>query len=432
MASISLMKDAPRMARSIRRPRIDMAMLMLPYSLVPFGVMPVLAGETMKNLYQSLQFVSDPLFSRFQAGYIETSYFYVKHSQMGAIAPNLIDMHVKGIAVPAGNYAVARNKPTYCAIGALDVVSRCYDAVVKWWYRDADEALVAPTGNSLDGYYLAQIKRQSWMHSMKLAAAGATVDEILPGEVEEQPTLGLDEASYATHYDQWLRMRRLGYTASTYEDYLVSQGETPAREHDEELLRPELICRFSEYVGPANTVEPSTGVPTTAHVKALPGSHKASVRFREPGYLIGIACYRPKVHYAGVKGTMAGFMVEADDWFPESLADQGYTSLKKFASNTGPAAIATTGAVDTWVDLRDYLLYGEEQRNFDYDATTAYTTRATSMFGPALPDANSNFKYMAPADAPYVFQNPTQFVRMRSEGVVAYDIATHIGGDTTD
>lgn len=428
---IKLVEDAPRHKRRMRRPRIDTSSIMIPYGIAPIGFHPVLPGETLKSLWGQLTFVSDPLRSRFQTGWLDTFAFYVKHSQLN-IASDLINMHVDGVTLPTTPLA-AEDREFITPAGGVDFVKRCYDQIVAWYFRDSDEALTPATGLLSFDQQPAQIQRDGWWQSGKLASSAPASDHELPGEDPEQPTDNIVEATYANHWTQWQRMRALGLTEATYEDYLKAQGVAVVeKNNDEELNKPELLGRWGEFLMPVNTVEPSTGTPSTAHVKTLKLQLDAAKALREPGWIMLVACWRPKVHLNNIKGTMAAFMTEADDWMPASLSQHGYTSLKSFNSATGPAPVATTGASAMWVDLRDYLLYGEQQCFYSpNDATDSYTLRTTGMLAPALPDANFNTRYLTTAQAKDVFLNPANFNAMRVDGVISFEIASQIGGDQT-
>lgn len=427
---VKLVKNAPKMARQMRRPRLDLMSIFRPYAIVPTGFHPVLPGETLKNLWGSLTYVSDPLLSRYQAGWLDVMYFYVKQSQL-SIAADLMAMHADGTNLPTATEATAVPE-FYCPAGGVNFAKRCYEHVVQWYFRDADEALTPATG-LIGGFQPAQIQRDTWLQSAKLQTAAPTQDDLLPGMFPEQPTENINDSLYTNHWTQWQRMRSLGFTDATYEDYLKDQGVSNiAANNDEERARPELIVRHGEFLGPVNAVEPSTGYPSTAHVKTLNMKSGKDIYFSEPGWIIGVSVWRPKIHYNNVTGSLAAFMTEADDWLPASLRDHPYTSLKSFNSGAGPAPVVTTGTTPYWVDIRDLLLYGEQQSTFAPNNTSnAYTARSTAALAPALPDANMNLRYLTETQARAVFLNSAESTFMRMDGVVSFDIASQIGKDTT-
>ena len=184
---------------------------------------------------------------------------------------------------------------------------------------------------------------------------------------------------------------------------------------------------------PVNAVEPSTGYPRTSHVKQIKGRTEKAKYFKEPGWIIGVQVWRPKVHLGAVTGSMAGYMDSPEDWMPASLSQHPYSSIKMFNEATGPGPIQTTGDVQMAVDLRDYLLYGEQRVNYaPNQTTTPYTTRATAMFAPSLPRVDTaDVKYLTETEAKGVFLEPIEAVYMRGEGIVSFSIASMIGDDTT-
>lgn len=427
-------QESARVKRRVRSPSIDTSFLMRPYAIVPFAFHPVLPGETMTNLWWSLNFVSDPLRVRSQVGWIDTMFFYVKHSQLD-IAADLINMHVDGVTLPnagATARAAAADTGHFTAVGGVPFEKLCYEHVVKWYFRDEGEPLVPPTG-LIDTRLPARVMREGWWNSLQLADVSPGEENLLPGEFPEMPTDGTDEALWSARYAQWAKMRALGFTDATYEDYLREQGvSTVSNENDEELKRPELLGRNNDFLNPANAVEPSTGYPSTAHLKQERGSLKRNRLFKEPGFIIGLAIWRPKVHFGNVSGSMVGFMDKYEDWFPASLSGQPYSSIKLFSEATGPGPIQTTGDVQMAADLRDYLLYGEQRRTFPANlATTELLKRATGLFAPALPRSNTaDVNYITEAEASTVFLSEDT-TYMRGDGVVALSINSQIGSDTT-
>jgi hypothetical protein len=432
---IKIVQDSAKVKRKVRSPTIDTSFLCRPYAIVPYCFMPVLPGETMTNLWWSLNCISDPLRVRSQVGWLDTMYFYVKHSQLD-IAASLIDMHVDGNVLPDAG-ATARlagaDKLYWTAAGGVPYEKLCVEHVVKWYFRDEGEALIPETG-LIDGFLPAQIQRDGWWQSMQLATVLPGDENLLPGEFPEAPNDGTDEAVWATRYAQWTKMRNLGLTDASYEDYLRAQGvASVADDSDEELKRPELLARDAEFVTPANTVEPSTGYPSTAHVKTMKGAEKRNRFFKEPGFIVGIMIWRPKVTMGNIAGGMSGFMDSYADWMPASLQGQPYSSIKIFNEATGPAPIQATGDTQVVVDLRDFLLYGEQRQSYWVNqVATPALKRTTGLFYPALPRTlTADVKYLTDAEAIEVFLTPADPVYMRADGLVSFSINSQIGTDTT-
>lgn len=413
---IEVVHSNAAMKRGVRRPRFDVYRTMLPYEVVPFMIHPVLPGETLKKLWWQFRGFSWPLKNRLFGAHFETFYFYVKHTDLDD-GPTLVNMHVTNASTAAIQQAGA-DLPFFHAGGGINFTKKCYDLIMKWYFRDADETLTPVTGLIGNGQP-ARISQEGWWQSLKLEATNPANDHELPGDNPTMPTEGIP-AGYATFYDQWERMRAVNLTTATFEDYLRSNGVNVAAEQDEEMKRPELLRHLRDWQFPANTVEPTTGTPSTAHVITQTGSADKDRLFKEPGFIIGLAVYKPKIRLSNIAGSLAHFMVEADDWLPAILRDQAFTALKEFATATGPAPVAF--GQDVWVDLRDLLLYGEQFGNIG--------AAAAGYNNVALPNAVTNTRYLTQAQAQDVFVD-TANGKFEFEGIVSADIASPIYKDLT-
>lgn len=404
------MVAAPQFKRKMRAPQHSFNLRVQPWQIAPMFIAPVLPGETMKNLSFMSRVVTDPVKDKLTGWWCEYYFFYVKHRDLD-ISDQLVQMHLaQSYDTSALNSAAAAK---FFHNGGINFVSKCLDAVKLWYFRDADEA--EPT--AIDGLPPAKVMVDGWWESLKKASNMPANDHELPGDNPVIPDNA--PAGFATQFAHWEAMRAANLTTATFEDYLASFGVSIPEDGtgDEELKRPELIRYFRKFTYPTNTVEPTTGVPSSAAVWSLSEGADKDRFFKEPGFLFGVQVIRPKVHLSGVTGTLTSYMGKAYDWLPAILQDLPFMSLKSFATGAGPAPVAFTE--DYWIDLRDLFLYGENFRNNpDFQAVAA------------LPTVAGNVKYAVEADAAALFVNAaTKYVR--SEGIVTPRIASPVYRDET-
>ena len=412
MPTIKVVQENSRMKRKTRSPRIDFAGRTRPFCLTPICIHPVLPGETLKKAYWNVTAVSDPLASKMHGAHIDIWFFYVKATQLSN-STEMVNMFVdEGALTPT----VGADREFFQAAGGVPFTRMAYERVVEWYFRDADESLT-PASGLIGNFQPIRVERKGWWNNLKLESTAPTADELLPGEALEMPESV--PAGFSDHWTQFNRMRALGFTAASFEDYLRAQGVQVPKDasRDEELLKPELLRHVQDWQFPNNTVEPTTGVPTTAHFFRLTDSADKDRYFEEPGFILGVLAYRPKVMFGNLDGSMSHHMNKFTDWMPAILRDQPFTRLKEFATATGPAPEAF--GQDVWADMTDYLLDGEQLWN-----STAVGNQV------ALPTTTTNSKYPTQADAMSLFTD-TANGRLWLEAVITLNIASPIFRDHT-
>lgn len=408
--STKLVTATPRMKRSIRAPQHPFTLRAQPWQIAPFFIAPVLPGETMKNLNFMARVVTDPIKDKLTGWWCEYYFFYVKHRDM-SISDQLVQMHLAQSYDTAPLNSAANAK--YFHNGGINYVKECLDAVRLWYFRDADEA--EPT--AIDGLPPAKIAVDGWWESLKKASTMPANDHELPGDNPVIPDNA--PAGFASQFAHWEAMRAANLTTATFEDYLASFGVSVPEDGsgDEELKRPELIRYVRKFTYPTNTVEPTTGVPSSAAVWSLAESADKDRYFKEPGFLFGVQVVRPKVYLGNVTGSLSSYLGKAYDWLPAILQDLPFMSLKEFASAAGPAPVAF--GENYWVDLRDLFLHGEQ-----------FISNPDFKNSVPLPATTGNVKYPVEADAAALFVNAgTKYVR--TEGIVTPRIASPVYRDET-
>ena len=101
--------------------------------------------------------------------------------------------------------------------------------------------------------------------------------------------------------------------------------------------------------------------------------------FKEPGFLFGITCVRPKVYLQNQSMAGVNMLDTAFGWMPALMRDEPFTSLRKYAATTGPFPVVNDAY---WVDMRDLFVHGDQFVNF----AMAGVTNASLV---ALPGANT-------------------------------------------
>lgn len=407
---IQLVRPQPQMSRKMRNPQISYNLKFKPWQMQPFFIHPVLPGETMKNALVMARCVSDPLKEKLMGWWLEHYVFYVKHTDLD-IAQDLVEMHLNA-AYNMTAHNSAANLKMFHPGGGINFVQKCLDAVKYWYFRDDDEAEPA----LIDGLPPAKINHDGWWQSAKLESAMPTNEHELPGDNPVIP----DNAppGFATHYAQWEAMRAASLTTATFEDYLKSFGVRVPAEQDEEEKRPELIRFHKDFTYPTNTVEPTTGIPSSAAVWSISERADKDRYFSEPGFLFGVVVARPKVLLSAITGSLTSFMNDAYAWLPAIVQDVPFTALREFATGAGPAPQAY--GQDYWVDVRDLFTYGEQFRNHDC------SDQANAV---ALPSATMNTRYASGAMADALFSGAADKRWFRLDGLLSLNIASSVHKD---
>lgn len=402
----TLLTPANRTDRIGRYPKHPHLVDSVPYVLTPFCFAPVLPGESLTNLYMEARVVSDPIKNKLIGWKKEYMYFYVRITDL--LVDQIRDMFVDptNTDLTATLGIAANDRQFYTAKGGIDYVKRCLQMVTKHYFRDEDEAW-----NSFvhaNGLPIVQIKENLWMDSL-------TDKDLMP----EGPNIAA--ATTAGDLDRLMdafeQLRALGIANMTYEDFLRSYGiSIPAKDEN----KPEMLCRFTDFQYPSNTINPENGAPTSALSWVFKNGNRDPKFFKEPGFIIGCTVTRPKVYYSALAGNLASFMGRAWDWMPAYLQGMPETSLKRFAGDTGPLGDRTTAPDAYWVDMRDLLLYGDQFHNVQDFAAVPAVNGSQHMF--PLPTGDTfNSRYIAPASLGEFFTD-TANGRIREDGYTSLSI----------
>lgn len=421
---VSVMRRQNMGRRSVRRPNHRFNLVTLPYDIQPCAIAPVLAGETLQHSLLQAQVVTDPLANpaipatgmKNIGWWCEYWGFYVKHTDLigwdtdGQIGHEMVDMMVADASL-AGLQTAAGLAWSYCYPGAIDYVKECTKAVVGSYFRDEGEQW--DTYVNASGVPKAAIYgggQSDAFDKLTLAANYADRSVAVPGDIGQ-----LDD--YQMH---WMALRDAGLVTMTYNDWMrASGGESLLDFNSSQSPKthfPELVGHFREWSYPVNTVEPTTGAPSTAAFWRVAGEEKKRRFFPQPGWIVWFNCVRPKVYLGTQQGAIAGAMQSRATWLPgmqNQHHDLGHVS---FSDTVGPLANVMTAGY--YIDVRDLLNYGDQFIN--------YATPASGVSGVpfvALPDVNGKHMYANSAAILALFADTTNG-RIRQDGVCSMSIAT--------
>lgn len=341
MANALMLENVAKSARVPRRPQHRWRVDSKPWEIQPFLMAPVVPGETLKNATLQARVVSDPVAARLVGWWKEYYVFYVKHRQLPAGA-TYMNMMLDPTVTLATSAASPRDY--YNGYGH-NWAAACLQTIVQKWFRkqgeDWDDFAIR-TGRPAARLNIDSVL-QSLTDTTVLPTGGA-----LGSTQEEQDQLA----------DVYEFLRAQSFTKLTYEDFLATYG-VRGKSVDED--RPELIRYARDWQYPTNTVEPTTGVATTALSWAVSERIDKDRFFAEPGFIFGVTVTRPKVYLSNQTANGSVALDRAMRWLPAILADDPSTSLAEFTTSQGPLGKASGGLTNGyWLDLRDLFVYGDQ------------------------------------------------------------------------
>jgi hypothetical protein len=359
--------------RKVRSPQHTFSIKATPYVLQPFLLAPVLPGETMKNLLLQSRVISDPVKAPLVGWWKEYYFFYVKHRDLDARDLLQEMMLTPNVAVTSLQEAASVDYYSYA--NAINWSKLCLKRVVEEYFRHENEAWDTYLFN---GMPVASLVGETFLNSFTQA------DEYLTPDVTIDGTAPLTASEVDLALQQWQVLKMHNLTAMTYEDYLRSYGVKTGRV---ELHRPELIRYVRDWTYPSNTIEPTTGVPTSALSWSITERADKDRFFSEPGFVFGVTTSRPKIYMKNLKGSAAGAMQDVFSWLPATGNPE--ISYKKFAEGAGPVGgFDDASNLGYWIDMRDLLVYGDQYFNYANTATDTgiidMPTSAGQRYYPAL------------------------------------------------
>lgn len=341
-----------RVRRVPRRPQHTWYLKQKPFVIQPCMIAPVLPGETMKSFMFQARAVTDPILNPVIGWWMEYYFFYVKLTDLAGRDA------FKDMFINPDNTSVAALKETddtvsqYFNPGAnssLNFTEMCLREVTEWYFRTEDEVW---NNITIDGLPVAGLLGNSLLDSF-------INDDAFQTNIE--PTIDTSGASVGVStieaaMRRWEMLKLDNMVDMSYEDYLRSYGvHVSDIEH-----KPELLRYVREWQYPSNTVEPTTGQPTSAVSWAIRERADKDRYFKEPGFIFGVTVCRPKTYYANQTEPGVNYLDDAYSWLPATLNDDPNTSLRQFAAGTGPLK---SNADDYWLDMKDLFIYGDQFTN---------------------------------------------------------------------
>lgn len=416
MATGLTMMAAPaaQARRERREPTHSFNLQFRPYQIQPCFIAPVLPGESMTQLLLQNRCVSMPIKNPLIGWWLEHYVYYVKLSDLYQ-RELMMDMLLRPDASISGldDATAVKYYHTNGTGLAPNWAQKCTQVIVEHHFRNAGELAGDYT---LNGMYAASVNINNWTDSavnegQLIQAAGVDQNLVSTTGGQGDATTGVwtSEIDKAMREYQFARMNKV--TEMTFEDWCRQFGV--AIPNEAQPFKPELVRYSKEWTYPTNTIEPSTGAPSSAVSWAT--ALKADQRryFREPGFLIGFVVARPKIYFGNLNTAAVMLMRDAYSWLPATLAADPYSSFVKVAASDPPLD-ANTDAY--FVDLKDLLLYGDQFVN--------YAMNTAGFNHVALPNAAlTNKRYASVADVDNLFVDTTTGVGMlRCDGVAQLSI----------
>lgn len=401
MAGISLVQSVPKNTRVTRRPQHTFQVRHVPFAIQPFLIAPVLPGETMENMLLQSRVVSDPIKNPLTGWWLEYYFFYVKHRDLDE-REDLTAMALDMNHDLSGLYEAA-SEPYYHFGGTINWSKLCLKRVVDEYFRDEGEAW---DGFTIGGMPSASINANGWWDTM-MPLADWGEDDGVDVDLDADGTITTGEIDQARRMWEFMSANKL--TKMDYEDFLATYGVRPAKE---ELHKPELIRYVRDWTYPVNTVDPASGSPSSACSWVVSERLDKDRFFREPGFIFGVTCCRPKTYYRNQIGSGVWYLKSLQTWLPAVMEDDPMTSVIQVGgSAVSPVDIANA---DYMLDVRDLFIYGDQFINFDPAATDANMV--------PLPSATTLHRYItAIADIDEFFVTAGTN-RIRHDGVVTLSI----------
>lgn len=398
-----------KLTRKVRSPQHRFCIQNKPWQLQPVAIAPVLPGDTLKNALFQSRCVTDPLKSRLTGWWHETWLFYVK----------IADLDKQGYIPGCSNIFIDPNanvpndttqRPEYMHRGkGVDWLFHATMMIWDYYFCDNRVVPVPPVGTTGTSFSVAA-NLESWLNSLALASSVEAKDIDL--DLDADTKIMASEAGKAMMLYQHLL--GAGLTQMTYDDFLASYG---IKLPPEESGAPELLRYIKDWTLPANTVEPTTGIPTSACVWTVTERSDKARFFKEPGFLIAMQTCRPKVYFKGQDNTASAFLNDMMNWLPAAALNSQGAGLEEFGANNGPLSSTALGGVGYVYDHRDLFMYGDQFFNVS-EAGAFPMVNLPMVSGGAV-----NAVYPSNADAAVPFKSATD-IHWFSEGVITFNIAS--------
>lgn len=330
--------DPKNRTRKNRTPNFPVAGTVKPFGLYPIFAHPVLPGETLQSMSFKHRTLSMPIKNPLVGCWAEHWLVYVKFTDLDR---DLGQSFINDTTSSSAWDASADSARYFTKTGQVDWIRKCTERVHDAYFVNDDE-----TPQTIDGVRKCKLNNASWYQNMIFKPADDAV-----------PTI--DGQDMYQHLQGWMMLQQAQMTELTYEKYLETYGVSSVRKN---VGDPEILRFSRSWTQPTNTVEPTTGSPSSAWAWSDQIKMDKAKRFDEPGFVVMLACYRPKMFQENLPYSMIGNLWGFSDWYPSYNLEDPTAGVKTLLS-TDPvfsAAAQDVGVEELLYDHRDLLSHGEQ------------------------------------------------------------------------
>lgn len=405
---VNYVQGMPAESRGNRRPQHKFNVIMRPWQLVPTMIAAVVPGETFTQGLVQARVVSDPLKNSITGWWLEQFLFYVPMTQLVSNMDQLNFLVDPDAVLPAQLTASASKPAYYVRSGDANWLENCVREIVRWYFRPEgyDLSINPSPGDLIGDYFAVNVGIDDWTNSLMAAAQSTDYDESL--------TVGADDSIKASEIEALMRKyyaeRQYQMTDMSWEDYLASFGVKSTLQDQGVRGKPELLRYNRSWTYPANTVDPVTGAPNSVVTWALQERADKDRFFKEPGFVVGLMCTRPKVYWSKQVSSSVNSMKSFADWMPAVLKNMPGIGIKNEVAGQGP--LGSNAVADYTWNIRDAFVHGDQFTN-------------TTPPQVALPSA-TNRLYPTATDADALFTTPAGKNYLRADGIYSLGFKSHI------
>lgn len=396
--------------RVMRNPKFPIAGTMRPFGLYPLMVHPVLPGETLASAKMRWRVLTLPIKHPLAGAWLETWLCYVKLTDLDRA---LAQMFISDTMPTTGYTLAAPSDRYFSALGQIDWIGLCVRRIHKHFFLDEGEP-----AQSIDGVPKTKLIQKNWAQNLMFTPAGVNTAQ-LPSNPDAQLT-------------GFQIMQSMGMSEMSYEKYLQTYGVQTV---NAEIGIPEILRYSRSWTLPVNTVEPTTGAPSSAFVWSDDVTLDKNRRFDEPGFLVQLAALRPKMYQGRMRRSIVGEMWGFAEWFPSYNLQNPEGGIRSMMNDNPVFDAAYRGGVaaqSLLYDHRDILHHGEQFINNWTNNPYPLPMSTGMLAGTAATEAQVRGEYATDADIDALFTGATADRRQAYyEGLCELDINGHLVDSTT-
>ena len=406
--AIQVLTPGQTRTRVNRRPSFPIAGGIVPYGLYPVMIHPVLPGETLESATIKIQMRSRPIKNPLAGCWLEFWLAYVKFTDLDR---ELGEMFISDTYSSSGHTASSDNARTFTKTGQIDWVGKCLNRIHDAYFVNDSE-----TPRTIDGVPQVKLNQTSWMQNMMFKPADETL---------------VTADTFDTHQQlsAWMMLQQMQMDEITYEEYLRQYGVQSIRTN---VGDPEILRYARSWTLPRNEINPEDGSPASAWLWRDDITLDKPKRFDEPGFVIALACARPKMFNAGHEWSMVGNLWGFSDWFPAYNLTDPTMGIKEMANNDPvfSAAANGDGTKALLFDQRDMLSHGEQFLNGNHPWALPLSTAMSVDTGAALEDIRHEYCTLENVKDIFTAEATVADYCIAYDGLASLRIAGHIK-DTT-